>query len=272
MNTGALLAIAAATAGMNFSCSSATAPEKGTPAYSWAAAKETFAANDYVKTTEHLDKLVASDNEYTARARPWSLILTSGIIRGNMDVADKLESGVREKKTDPGGFRKYISNSRSTAGRHSLHFAETFMRFQKGKDDPVSLAFSFPSGSAAPVPELSRASAGMPLQASEIEAAQKRAVERAIMLETCRAAGAPDDTAKALDLFKSGNVQVSRATFLTGMADSLYQQAQLYDRKKQDDPEKLKVFSNLALSALKDVPETKQTKELSEKLQKGMKK
>jgi hypothetical protein len=112
----------------------------------------------------------------------------------------------------------------------------------------------------------------MPLQASEIESAQKRAVERAILLETCRAAGAPDDTAKALDLFKSGNVQVSRAVFLTAMADSLYQQAQLYDRKKQDDPEKLKVFSNLALGALKDIPETKQTKELSAKLQKGMKK
>jgi hypothetical protein len=262
-----------ATAGLSFSCSSgSTAPEKGTPAYSWAAAKETFAANDYVKTTEHLDKLLATENEYTARARPWSLILTSGIVRGYMDVADKLESGVREKKADPGGFRKYISNSRSTAGRHSLHFAETFMRFQKGKDDPVILAFTYPSGSATPVQELNKASAGMPLQASEIESAQKRAVERAILLETCRAAGAPDDTAKALDLFKSGNVQVSRAVFLTAMADSLYQQAQLYDRKKQDDPEKLKVFSNLALGALKDIPETKQTKELSAKLQKGMKK
>ena len=267
-----LLAIAVAAAGLNFSCSSSSGPEPGTPAYFWAAAKETFAANDYVKTSEHLDKVLASENEFTARARPWSLILTSGMVRGYMDVADKLESGVREKKADPGGFRKYISNSRSTAGRLSLHFAETFMRFQKGKDDPVPLAFSYPSGSAVPVAELGQASIGMPLQAAEIEAAQKRAVERAILLETCRAAGAPDDTAKTLDLFKSGNVQVSRATFLTGMADSLYQQAQLYDRKKQDDPEKLKVFSNLALGALKDVPETKQTKELSDKLQKGMKK
>jgi len=202
----ALLAMTVATAGLNFSCSSSsTAPEKGTPAYSWAAAKETFAANDYVKTTEHLDKLLATENEYTARARPWSLILTSGIVRGYMDVADKLESGVREKKADPGGFRKYISNSRSTAGRHSLHFAETFMRFQKGKDDPVALAFSYPSGSAAPIQELTKASAGMPLQGAEIEGAQKRAVERAVLMETCRAAGAPDDTAKATDLFKSGS-------------------------------------------------------------------
>ncbi len=267
-----LLAIPLAGAGLNFSCSNSTAVQPGTPAYYWAAAKETSAANDYVKTSEHLGKLLATDNEYTARARPWLLILTSGMVRGYMDVADKLEYGVRAKKADPGGFRKYISNSRSAAGNLSLQFAEGFMRFQKGKDDPVLLAFSFPSGSAAPVPELSKASVGLPLQATEIEAAQKRAVVRGILLETCRAAGAPDDTAKALDLFKSGSAQVSRAEFLTGMADSLYQQAQLYDRRKLDDPEKLKVFSNLALGALKGVPESKRTKELSEKIQKGMKK
>src|SRR5882762_5746224 len=137
------ISVAVALAGLNFACSTSSAPEPGTPAYYWAAAKETFAANDYAKTSEHLDKVLASDNEYSARARPWLLILTSGTVRGYMEVADKLESGVREKKADPGGFRKYISNSRSTAGRLSLHFAETFMRFQKGKDDPVPLAFNF---------------------------------------------------------------------------------------------------------------------------------
>src|SRR5262245_18253842 len=129
----AFLAIAVATVGLTISCSSSSGPEPATPAYFWAEAKEDFATNDYVKTSEHLDKLLASDNDYTARARPWLLILTSGMVRGYMDVADKLESGVREKKADPGGYRKYISNSRSTAGRLSLHFAETFMRFQKGK-------------------------------------------------------------------------------------------------------------------------------------------
>jgi len=267
-----LLAIPLAAAGLNFSCSESNAPRPGTPAYYWAAAKETSAANDYVKTSEHLGKLLSSDNEYSARARPWLLILTSGMVRGYMDVADKLDYGVRSKKADPGGFRKYISNSRSMAGRLSLQFAEMFMRFQTGKDDPILLAFSFPSGSAAPVPELSKASAGLPLQATEFETAQKRAVERGILLETCRAAGAPDDTAKALDLFKNGNAQVSRAEFLTGMAGSLYEQAQLYDKRKLDDPEKIKVFSNLALGALKAVPPTKRTKELSEKIQKGMKK
>src|SRR5262249_29144732 len=154
------------------------------------------------------------------------LILNSGVIHGYLDVADNLEYGVRAKKGDPGSFRKYISNYRSTAGRLTLNFAEAFMRFQKGKDDPVPLAFKYPNGSATPLQELTRAAEGMPLQPAEIESAQRRAVERQVLLETCRAAGAPDDTSKTLELFKSGNVQVPRSTFLAAMANSLYEQAQ----------------------------------------------
>ena len=78
--------------------------------------------------------------------------------------------------------------------------------------------------------------------------------------------------AKALDAFKSGSAQVSRAAFMTGMANTLYDEAQLFGPRKLDDPEKAKVFSNLASTALKDVPETKQTKELIAKIQTGMKK
>jgi hypothetical protein len=263
-----LLAVSVVTAG----CSTSTAPQPGTPAYAWSAAKETFAAGDYVKTAEHLDKVLASENEYTARAHPWRLILTSGMARGDMDLADNFEYGVRAKKADPGGFRKVISNSRSTAGRLSLQFAEAFMSFQKGKDDPILLDFTFPSGSAAPVPEFARASVGQPLLPTEIESAQKHAMQRAILLQTCVAVGATDDTAKALDLFKSGSAQVSRAAFMTGMANTLYDEAQLFGSRKLDDPEKLKVFSNLASNALKDIPETKQTKELSAKIQTAMKK
>src|SRR5712691_2333444 len=96
--SGVLVAIAVATAGLNFSCSTSTAPQPGTPAYYWAAAKETSAANDYLKTSEHLSRVLASDNEYSARARPWLLILTAGMVPGYMDVADKLEDGVRSKK------------------------------------------------------------------------------------------------------------------------------------------------------------------------------
>ena len=132
------------------------------------------------------------------------------------------------------------------------------------------LAFNYPSGSAAPVPEFTRVMNGQPLQPNEIESAQRRALERGVLLETCRAAGAPDDTAKGADLFKSGDVKVPRSTFLAAMGNSLYEQAQLYSSTKLDDPTRLKMFNSLASDALKGVPETKQTKELNAKIQKAM--
>src|SRR3954464_8123124 len=124
-----LAAAVIAAAGLNFSCSTDTGPQAGTPAFHWAMAKESFAANDYGKTIGTLDKIVASNNDYTARAMPWLLVLSSGTIRGYMDLADGLEAGIRAQKADPGGFRKYVSNSRATAGRQSMQFAENFMNF-----------------------------------------------------------------------------------------------------------------------------------------------
>jgi hypothetical protein len=265
----ALVISLAAAGGFQLSCSTNTAPQPGTPPFYWAGAKDAFAAGDYDKASENLDHLLGGENEYTARARPMLLVTTSGLVRGYMDVADTLETGVKAKHADPGGFRKYISNYRSAAGRLSLHFAEAFINFQKGKDDPVTLAFGFPSGSAAPNPELARAANGIALTPAQIEASLKYSQNRMVLLETCRAAGAPDDTAKALGLFKDGSPQIPRATFLAAMANSLYEQSRLYTPSKLDDPSKLKILTNLASEALKGIPESKQTKDLMAKIEKS---
>jgi hypothetical protein len=266
--TALVLSLAVA-GGFEWSCATSTAPQPGTPPFYWAGAKEAFTAGDYDKAIESLDHIVSSDNEYTARAQPMLLIITSGLARGYMDVADTLETGVKAKHVDPGSYRKYISNYRSTAARLSLHFAETFLSFQKGKDDPVPLAFSFPNGSPSVDPELARAAKGFALDSVQMDASLKHTLDRMVLLETCRAAGAPDDAAKGLALFKSGSPQVPRATFLGAMANSLYEQSQLYTPNKLDDPSKQKVLTNLASEALKGVPESKQTKDLMAKIEKS---
>ena len=55
------------------------------------------------------------------------------------------------------------------------------------------------------------------------------------------------------------------------MAATLFDQAQLYGVQKLDDSGKLKIFCTRALDALKTVPETKQTKDLSTKITKSLK-
>ena len=51
----------------------------------------------------------------------------------------------------------------------------------------------------------------------------------------------------------------------------LHDQAQLFGRTKLDQPERLELFCNQALSALKTVKPTKETKDLTAKIEKTLK-
>jgi hypothetical protein len=248
-------------------CSSQNAPPaKGTPAFYWSAAQETFAAGDYVKTVDHLGKLAESDSEYKGRAMPWLLVMTAGMTRGYTDLAESYEAGARVRKADPAPFRRNMSNYRTMAARYSLQFAEAFAEFQKAPKDTVELAFRYPSGSPGQPPQITKVSMGGYLQGPESQTAEKRSVERGILLEACRAVGAPNDAAKTQEIFKPGSVQVAKATFLNGMAEVLHEQAQLYGRRKLDQPDKLKIFCDRALEVVKQLPDSKDRKELEKKI------
>jgi hypothetical protein len=253
------------------SCSSDNAPKVGTPPFYWAAAKETFAAKDYVKTVSHLEELTAKENEFTARARPWLLVMTSGMARGYMDLADSFEAGARANRSNPTEFRRRTSMYRGEANRLALEFVQAFDNFQKGKDDPVPLALPMPTGNAAPVMSLSKAATGLIMPAAEVDAAERQAIDRQVLLAACAAAGAPEDPAKTQELLKTGTFQIPRATFAMAMARALFDSSQLYSVRKIADPEKMKIFCNRALEALKTVPESKETKELTTKINKRLK-
>ena len=58
---------------------------------------------------------------------------------------------------------------------------------------------------------------------------------------------------------------------MTAMAATLFEESKLYGQRQIDNPERVKIFCTRALDALKTVPETKQTKELSSKITKSLK-
>lgn len=267
------IAVAVVAAVLLSACSSAPpTPQRGTPAFYWSAAKETFATGDFLKTSDHLEQIGRSENEFSARALPWRLVITSGLAGGFADLADSFEAGARVNKTNSTPFRRHVSEFRSRADRQALQFAETFQGFLKSsKDDKVTLAFAYPSGSLTPVAQLSKASTGILLAPPDLEDAQKRALERAIVRTTCLAVGAPEDTAKAQALFKAGSVEIPRAAFVTTMAGALHEEARIYAPGKLDQPDRLKTFCNLALEALKSVPASAESKALMTKIQATLK-
>jgi hypothetical protein len=255
------------------SCSSGpSTPQAGTPAFYWQSAREVYAAGDYMKTLEHLDNLLATDNEYTARALPWALVLKSGIAAGYAEAADSYNLGARNNKTDPSVFRRQVSEYRDSAGQLALQFADDFGKLDKVKGDTITLEFAYPKGSALPVLQFTKVSTGIALTPAEAETAQRRALERGVLLAACRAAGASNDTAKTEGMLKTGAATVPRATFLEAMAESLFQLSQLYVAEKLDQPQKMEALIQRAQTALDGVPPSKETKELNGKMQAALKK
>jgi hypothetical protein len=253
------------------SCSSSNAPQPGTPAFYWAAAKETYAAGDYQKTVEHLGNILAGQNDYVARAQPWMFVLTSGMAQGYVDLAEAYDAGGHANHTQTVNFRRQATTYRAAANTLALQFADAFSKFQS-KDEFVTLSFAYPTGSPTEVVLLSKIGGGAWLPEAEMETAQKRAIEHAVLLATCRAAGAKNDPAKAQDLLKTGEGKVTRAAFVQAMSAALYEESQMYTHNKMDKPDTLRIFCSRAQEALKTVPASKDSQDLDKKIQAALKK
>ncbi|HTQ54375.1 MAG TPA: hypothetical protein VMI94_07945 [Bryobacteraceae bacterium] len=253
------------------SCSTSNAPQPGTPAFYWDAAKQTYAAADYQKTIENLGNILSSQNEYVARAQPWMLVVSYGMAQGYIDLADAFDAGSHSSHGQATNFHRQVNTYRDNANTLALQFAETFSKFDN-KDENVPLAFAYPTGSPTEDLMVTKVSGGAWPREADLDTIQRHAVERAVLLSVCRAAGAKNDPAKALDLLKAPDAKVPKATFVMAMASSLFDASKLYARDKRDEPDKLKIFCTRAQDALKQLPSTKDTQDLDKKIQAALKK
>lgn len=268
-----ILAVIGISLGM-LSCTSSAPPPpaKGTPAFYWTAAKETFRAGDYTKASDHLEQLSKTDNEYIARAQPWKLVLDTGMAKGYMLLADRFERGGLANRLNPTPFRRQMADYRIRAGQLAIQAAETMLKFRGANKEPeIILDFIYPTGSAAEIPQLNKIAQGILIQEAELEAVERQTVQREVLLMTCAAAGAPEDTAKTQELFKNPPVKAGRQGFMLAFAQAFYDLSQLFTRQKLDQPQRLAVLCKEARAALEGVPESKKTKDLKAKIEKALK-
>jgi hypothetical protein len=230
----------------------------------WSAAKETYAAGDYMKTADHLDRLIDQQNEYTARAIPWSLVLSAGMAAGYMQLADTYVAGARANKAHALDFRRKASEYRSAASRLTLRFAQNVDKMQQIPVGPIPLAFGMPRGNAANPPALAQVAKGIELAPADVEAIQTLTIQRNVLLAACMAAGAPNDVAKTEELLSQPSANAPRPVFGNAVAQMLESEAKLYSRDKLDDPTKLAIFHQRAQDVLADGAKTSRVKILSE--------
>jgi len=249
---------------MAVGCSSAPPPpQPGTPAFYWGAAKSTYQAGDFLKASDNLSQITKSDNEFTVRALPWSMVLSNGIAQGYMELADNFEAGARANRANPMPFRRQATIFRGYASAAALQSAETMHKFlATTRAESIPLEFDYPTGSAAEPVQLQRVAKGMLFPPAEIETLQKAMVQRGVLFSAVHAVGAGEDAAKALEIFKKGGVTIPRPAFLLAMARSLHEQADLFSPKKLDQPNRVKTMCIEAEAALNAVPDSKEKKDL----------
>jgi hypothetical protein len=243
-------------------------PQPGTPAFFLASAKSTYAAGDFIKTSDNLAQ-VANTAEFGARTEPSWILISAGLAKGYADLAENYEFGGRANRNNPTPFRRQVTQYRNLAGAAAMQTTQSLHHFlDTNKGDPIVLEFGYPTGSAVLPVQLQRVAKGMMPPEGETESLQNSMLQRGVLLITARAVAGSNDTAKALELFKAGEVKVPRATFLLALGKALLDEADLYTPRKLDQPERLKVVCEHAAEAIAAAPQNAETKELLSKIEK----
>jgi len=245
-------------------CSVGSAPpQPGTPAFSWNEAKTAFHVGDTQKAFDNLDNLLRKDNEYTAKAQPWALVVSTGISHGMLELTDAYKAGVKANPDHPVSMYRQVNDCLRIANSAALPGADVFRKFiATNKDPQITLAFEYPPSNPAEPAGLRVVTKGGVLNSTEADTLQHTMMQRGVVYAVGYVVGQPDDSTKAEALFKTAPVQVPRERFLFGMAQMLYDEAQLYDKKHIDDPRRVNLFCDEATDALKGLPEDKPVKEL----------
>ncbi|MGA2435463.1 MAG: hypothetical protein ABSG25_09270 [Bryobacteraceae bacterium] len=247
-------------------------PKMGSSEFHWDAAKKNYASGDYQQASEHLAELCKRQNQYSPIAQIWSLVLDAGLSQGYTRLADEFERGAKVNRSTSTPLLRQVEAYRSYSSTAAVNFAEEFDRFQQSnQDDMIALQFELPSGTAEPPLQLSQVAHGRMLQPGILEETVKQSLKGSILIEICRVVGAGDDPVKGKELFNASVVKIPRELFLLAMANALYEQAQIFTPNKLDAPDRFQFFISRATQTLKQLPESKDTKELSNQIQKTVK-
>jgi hypothetical protein len=272
--TGAIALAAVGLAAVGTSCSSGPQPpQPGTPAFYWGAAKQTYRAGDFVKTSENLQRILVSENEFSARARAWDAVISAGLAQAYIELADAWEAGARSNRLDPTPFRKQVSALRGLASASAIQFTEDIHKIlETNKNPKILLAFAYPAGTPAAPAGLKKVAGGIMVQDSERDLLQAAMLQRGVLLSVCAFVGSRDDAASAQGKLIAGDFLASRDVFLLAAARSLSDESELFTGTKLDLPNRLKMVSQEALGALAAIPQGAETKSIGDKIQARLKK
>lgn len=248
-------------------------PKPGTPPFIWGVAQDAYKAGDYPKAMENLDQLARGKSEYAGRSAPLKLMIGAGLAKGYIELAAKFDIGGKTNRENPGPFRKQVTAFRTQARAIAVQTLETVHQYlNPSKDEKITLVLPFPPGNSEEVAALKRVTSGLVLPPAEVEKVARETLQRNVIQVASQVAGSPKDLDKAKAVFSGAETQIPRAQFVLAIASALYDISDLFTPTKLDEPDKLKLICEEALEALGTIPQSKERKDLTDKLQKQLKK
>jgi hypothetical protein len=259
--------------GIATGCSSGPPPIKpGSPAFFWAVARESYRTGDVLKTDATLSDLSQTDSAFAAPARVWHLVVSAGLTRGYMELADAYEAGGARNPANALSFRRQASNLRSLAATSALEFAQGLHNMaETDQNAKVLLAFGLPPGSATQPEALAKLSGGTWLPDSDRDSLLAAMLQRGVLLAVSGAVGSPDNPVEAQAAFQTAEVRVPRETFLYGMAKLLYQESDLFGPMGMDRQDRFILMCRAAIETLQAIPQSKDAEELVGEIQATLK-
>lgn len=276
-NNTYLTAATTALLAFGIACSSGgpTPPKPGSAAFAWQAAKENFEQGDYLKTVEHLDRVLRTDNEFAPKARVWRLVMAAGLADAYRELIEQYEQGGRTNKGNPTPFRRKAVDYRTLAERSAMNLSELYAAFEKAQPEgDVSIPFGYPSrGMLSNPAAITKIGQGQIPGETDILSAQSGMIQKNVLANVCDSMGGYNDSAKTQQLMKEVPSKAPRAAFELAMAESLYQSSVLFNPQKGSQPIRQKQLLDHASDALAKAKgsDEKRIKELKERIERDRK-
>ncbi len=242
-------------------------PKPGTPPFFWAAARAAYQKGDFQAAAKNLSSIIATENDFTRRAQIWSLVLDSGMARGEMEWADILDEGRPAAKAREIDFRRLANEARALAGQSAMRFADTGHKLMPAlNEDDIALPFGLPDVNKDRPVEVERIIKGILPLPAEAERLHNLMMRRGVLLSVIAVADPGGDIEKARALFSQPEPKVKREQFLFFLATQFTELSQLFAPKKLDRAARVKLFLDEAKEALAPVPKSPERDKLQKKI------
>ena len=221
----------------------------------WKQVNREYESGDYIDTLNYLNDLLRTENDYTARAAAWKVVILGGIARSSLEIEEACDKGTsRVAAWDSGPYKNCVEQFRWRARTRTLDLIDALSEFEakSGSGGDVLLDFPLPKASFGRHTMIGRTRAGaMPVEKA-FEPAAARLVDRHIYLQVRDFVGTDDDAA-VKSMFETPPVTVAKEAVLVGVAKTLLVAAAVFGKDRLDDTPKRSATLKRARECLQPV-------------------